>query len=221
METLPTGDENDIKWINDCFGDLSGPMYISINAKKEVKLESGQDANNYFLPQSTGWFAEFIDATNKSKVYLDYKNASKSFSDFVEPIQSNNGTNGITFEDDMITLTKLSGERTATRMRWIKYAQDEFLRKDEKERDNSSVVDLSKKMRALSKTQFDFSFISSSVAKNIFTGVFPSNVTDNDFKSWLAIRRNRIISQHHRLENKIGMLMTKSETHATILINTQ
>jgi len=221
METLPTGDENDIKWIYDCFGDLSGPMYIIINPSGKVELNPTTKKNRIFLPQSRGWFSEFISVTSKNYIYKKYK-TGKPFISFVEPDISTKMFNGIEFTNPLLDTVKLTGERTLSRFRWIKYAKDGYITTNQAPRNNTMDDETFKLYRALSKTQYDFSQISKNDASKIV------NILNNqkmpqpkNFKKWLADKRQSIISLRHKQQNKIGMLLSKSESHATILMNTQ
>lgn len=205
METRPS--PGSMKWIEDCFGELAPPLYVAIDNSGKISIEKDSSADNYFIPQSSGWFAEFIHVTGKTDIYTEYK-TQKPMKEFKPPPPPTEYIQG------------LFGHSYQRKMEWIEYAKQDFLNKNKAARDNSAKISYVRFYRQLALTKFDFRNIDKATAKNITSAIERMTVNPSTYGTWLDAKKKAIINHRVYHENKIGTLVNKAEDHITVLLDT-
>jgi hypothetical protein len=233
MASKPQSDI-DMKWITDCFGEIPGEIYAKIDGTTggAVIDDTGSNADAYYLPQSNGWFNEFLRANKKIDIYSDYKNPDVAMPtkltgklDTNELYTALMGPRAPAFDAttclNATEFINLLATTTQSRRDQLYFVARKNLKKGTTFKDagiNKEELDM---YMHLCKTQFNFDKLTLEQAKDL-TDMINLKIVKNEmvYSNWLTSKRMLIINQQQTHENKIGTLIGKGTDYATILLNT-
>lgn len=224
METRPTSHMAP-EWLQHCFGNLNHDEYIQKTPHYGLRRCDDGVNGRYFIPQSMGWSTEFLVCADKHQLYRQFKRANVRFPETpLSPAElfavATTQTLNTATDEHVRHYLNVIGPDTHSRALALQYIHQDLMQPNTHPAhltdDHKTCL---KALPYLAKTGYTFNTITHVAATQLIADlqappVFP--------REWYHTHRRALVCPPTRMtNNRIGVLLAKTATHATIRLELQ